>query len=515
MKIVISSGHGKYIRGAAGDPVPPYLDEVDEARKVVEQVAIDLRGIGVETTTYHDDISTSQNENLNRIVDFHNSKTRDLDVSVHFNAYEQTSKPMGCEVLYVSQTGFTIAADVADRICIASGLIDRGAKKRTDLFFLNNTEEPAVLIETAFCDSLADADIYRAKFADICAAIAGGLADEDVAPGPIPPEPEPIPPDPSPIVPRRTLQKGDEGDDVAELQAVLGLIDDGNFGEVTETQVEAFQAACDNLDIDGVVGPATWEEVAALDARLITGSEGLASDLAVTIVAVADNSSLAEFQWPDRGQSPPGYLAGMALSFAVAFQMLLNRDPSAVVMSRLLESDDTDALAWYESELTEIGVELGTPAGRLRGLFVLLIGLGMRESSGRYCEGRDMSADNVEADTCEAGLFQTSWNISNASELFDDLIEEYWQDPTGYLGIFREGISPTANNLDVYGTGDGARYQFLAKFCPLYACLTSALGLRLLRQHWGPINRHEVDVEGAAEDLLYEVQLLVEAGAGV
>jgi N-acetylmuramoyl-L-alanine amidase len=192
MKVVISSGHGKYIRGASGDPVPPYLDEVDEARLVVEQVATELRRIGVDVTTYHDNISDDQQENLTRIVDFHNSKTRDLDCSVHFNAYEQTSKPMGCEVLYVSDTGHVIAEDVVNRICIASGLKNRGPKERTDLFFLNNTEEPAVLVETCFCDSLADADIYRAKFADICAAIAAGIADEDVEPGPTPEPPSDV-----------------------------------------------------------------------------------------------------------------------------------------------------------------------------------------------------------------------------------------------------------------------------------------------------------------------------------
>ena len=90
MKVVISSGHGKYIRGASG-----YIDEVDEARLVVEQVADGLRALGVETTTYHDDVSNDQSENLGRIVDFHNSKTRDLDVSVHFNAYETTSQTDG------------------------------------------------------------------------------------------------------------------------------------------------------------------------------------------------------------------------------------------------------------------------------------------------------------------------------------------------------------------------------------------------------------------------------------
>jgi N-acetylmuramoyl-L-alanine amidase len=96
--IVISSGHGKYIRGASG-----YVDEVDEARKVVEKVADYYRQIGVTVYVFHDDVSTTQSENLDRIVDYHNSKTRDLDVSVHFNAYETTSKTMGCELLYVSR----------------------------------------------------------------------------------------------------------------------------------------------------------------------------------------------------------------------------------------------------------------------------------------------------------------------------------------------------------------------------------------------------------------------------
>src|SRR5262245_34874208 len=77
-RIAISSGHGKYIRGARGDPVPPQLDEVDEARKVVERVADFLRGAGVEVATFHDNTSTTQSQNLDTIVNWHNRQTRDL-----------------------------------------------------------------------------------------------------------------------------------------------------------------------------------------------------------------------------------------------------------------------------------------------------------------------------------------------------------------------------------------------------------------------------------------------------
>jgi N-acetylmuramoyl-L-alanine amidase len=165
--LVISSGHGKHVRGAAG-----VLDEVDEARKVVEQVATELRKRGVEVTTFHDDTSHSQNENLNTIVNFHNGRERDLDVSVHFNAYVETTKAMGTEVLYVTQS--SLASQMSSAIASA-GFINRGAKKRTDLFFLNNTEEPAI------------ADIYHNKFNAICDSIAtvlGGTEDEIDQPEP-------------------------------------------------------------------------------------------------------------------------------------------------------------------------------------------------------------------------------------------------------------------------------------------------------------------------------------------
>lgn len=73
--IVISSGHGLYVRGACG-----IIDEVDEARTLTECLANDLRSRGVDVTTFHDDVSYSQNENLNRIVDFHNQHVRQLDI---------------------------------------------------------------------------------------------------------------------------------------------------------------------------------------------------------------------------------------------------------------------------------------------------------------------------------------------------------------------------------------------------------------------------------------------------
>jgi len=199
-RIVISSGHGLKIRGAHG-----ILDEVDEARRVVEHLADELRLRGVDVVTYHDDVSTGQSENLERITDFHNSKARDLDISVHFNAYEQTSNPRGCEVLYVTQGA--LAGALSEAIA-SNGFIDRGPKKRTDLYVLNNTEMPCVLLEICFVDSEADADIYGETFHGICMAMAdvlgGAMTGEE-----LPPPTEEIPP-PSYVVPRIDIEV--EGD---------------------------------------------------------------------------------------------------------------------------------------------------------------------------------------------------------------------------------------------------------------------------------------------------------------
>jgi hypothetical protein len=115
---------------------------------------------------------------------------RQLDLSIHFNAYQQCSKPMGTETLWVSQEA--LASKVSKAIA-SVGLLNLGQKKRTDLFFLNHTTAPALLLEICFCDSTVDTDLYRKNFNQICSNIAdvlGGVDEGDIEPLP---EPEPVP----------------------------------------------------------------------------------------------------------------------------------------------------------------------------------------------------------------------------------------------------------------------------------------------------------------------------------
>ncbi|MEX3625816.1 N-acetylmuramoyl-L-alanine amidase [Viridibacillus arvi] len=171
-QFVISSGHSLKVRGAAD-----ILDEVNEARKVVNRVhTILTTEYNGEGSKFHDDTSKTQNQNLNTIVDYHNSKERDLDASIHLNAATKTNDPRGVECLYYDAKALSVKVSAA--ISEASGLKDRGAKERKELYFLNATRETAILIEVCFVDSKADTKIYNDKFEEICQAIASVIAAE-------------------------------------------------------------------------------------------------------------------------------------------------------------------------------------------------------------------------------------------------------------------------------------------------------------------------------------------------
>lgn len=512
--IAMSSGHGKYIRGASGAPVPPQLDEVDEARRVVDRMTQILAAAGVMVKTFHDNTSHDQNTNLNTIVDWHNRQSRTLDVSVHFNAYDGSAH--GVEVLYVTQEA--LARQVSAAIAEAGHFTDRGPKYRSDLFVLNNTDEPAILIETCFCDSTSDSNLYREHFEAVCQAISETIAGRSLgeAPPPIPPGEIPTPPERPDNGSRATIAKGDTGPDVVHLQEVLSVLKaDGDFGSITDTWVTAFQSAC-GIAADGIVGPVTWAEIDALEMSVEQGDPRLPKGLADKIYTLAMASEIADYSWRDRGMPPPAYIAGVAQAFGYAVTLWRLGDRAVRIMADREGEPDIDALAYYHDAFRALGMsndQAGLPT--LRHLFVLMMGLGMRESSGRYCEGRDLSASNVQSETAEAGLFQTSWNIKAASSAIPPLLEEFWANPTGFLGTFKEGVSATANNLNCYGSGDGVQYQWLSRFAPLFHVMVTGVGLRKLRSHWGPIGRREVEIKREADELLMAVQDLVEASEAV
>ena len=237
MRVAISSGHGKHVPGAVGG-----LNERAENVRVANRL-----GQILNCPVFHDDVSRNVRDNVNSTARWHNQQTRDLDVQIHFNAFSPTPGPRGTEMLYRANANRALAARCSLAVAQAGGFIDRGAKQRFDLGFLNQVARPAVLTEICFVDSQRDVTLYQASFEPIVQALAGALVNSAST---APPLVNGTP---------RTLRKGDTGPEVAQLQQLLGdLAVDGAFGEKTDARVREFQEVNPLLVVDGIVGPLTW-----------------------------------------------------------------------------------------------------------------------------------------------------------------------------------------------------------------------------------------------------------------
>ena len=182
MNIVISSGHGKFVRGASG-----VIDEVDEARRVVNRVAAILVAAGITAAAFHENEARNQSANVSAIIRHHNGQTRDLDVSVHFNSVVGIrDHGIGVETLYRKGNAQmrAMASRVSRAIAKASGLKLRrgdGTWARKDLGFLNSTNiNRAVLLEICFVNSRTDVRLYQENFEEICHAIAEEICGQEL-----------------------------------------------------------------------------------------------------------------------------------------------------------------------------------------------------------------------------------------------------------------------------------------------------------------------------------------------
>jgi hypothetical protein len=324
-----------------------------------------------------------------------------------------------------------------------------------------------------------------------------------------------------PLDDRPVLAKGDEGEHVSDLQELLNdtelnpRIDiDGDFGEATEEATEIYQATR-GLAADGICGPQTWAALYENKAPLPPPPHALTQRDISAICNIALSSAIADYDWNDRGRAPMGYTQGMALAFAQTMRKLLQDHPAAVEMAKARTDSDKDALNLYREQFDDLGMSNESDGlDTLRHLYALMLGHGMRESSGRHCEGRDLSAPNTSSDTAEAGLYQTSYNAHGASEPeFGMLMAEYSNPAhkaTCYLTSFDDDVSCTDAEWDCYGTGEGYAFQALCKDCPAFAVETCGLTLRNLANHYGPITRFEVELRKDADDMLREVQRYID-----
>lgn len=176
--VTVHGGHnpsGKIACGASD-----YIDESKEARIITKKVVRLLKKNGIKAYDCTVNNGKSQTDVLRKICAKCNAKKRDIDISIHFNSSNHQKLPdkktLGTEVLVRSTDG--IRGDLAKRICSQIskvGFKNRGVKTDTSLWFLNQTNRPALLIEVCFVSDPDDAAIYKKNKDDIAKAMVQAI----------------------------------------------------------------------------------------------------------------------------------------------------------------------------------------------------------------------------------------------------------------------------------------------------------------------------------------------------
>lgn len=215
-----------------------------------------------------------------------------------------------------------------------------------------------------------------------------------------------------------------------------------------------------------------------------------------------------------QGLAPKGYLKGVALTYAKA---ICHRSvDSVIVASQAVGDASKDALAHYASILSANGMKTDTPEARLRHTFALMVGSASRESSWRWCVGKDPGATNTSAETCETGLYQTSYNSRSASPVLPILFARFKSSSAGCFASDYKGTTTcSADNMKNWGTGEGVVFQDLTKQCPGFASEYHAVMLRTQRTHYGPINQKVAELRPECDSMFLDIEQLILTKPGI
>ena len=252
-----------------------------------------------------------------------------------------------------------------------------------------------------------------------------------------------------------------------------------------------------------------------------------ASNVADIVKIVGEHKACLSYSWKDRcspgkGCAPRAYMNGMAVVFARSVCRQTSSDVLTVSVP-VTSNVERDALAHYKSEFARLGMKNDGGLETLRHVYTLLIGLGMRESSGRHCCGRDTSSQTAsvasKAQTVEAGVMQTSYDSKASSSELPKIFAKYEgkgkYDPECLYSLFSDGVTCNATNWKYLGVGaDGLEFQRQQKECPASSVEYAAVMMRKnggTKGHYGPLRTKKAEVVPACDEMLKAVQSAVES----
>lgn len=218
---------------------------------------------------------------------------------------------------------------------------------------------------------------------------------------------------------------------------------------------------------------------------------------------LATTSTCAKTNFTSQGVPKAGYLKGIALTYAKT--VCNSNGDTFKVASQSLGNANIDALTHY-------GVKATTPIDRLNTTFSLAIGSGARESTWRWYVGKDASASNTTADTCEAGYHQTSYNCKyNRDGVTINperaaLYKYFKADKSRcFADEYKNGTKGDAANLKNWGTGEGVIFQELSKQCPGFAVEYHLMAIRMRITHYGPLKTKAAEIKPACTDMFVQL----------
>ena len=283
MRINLDMGHT--LSGADTGAVGCGRKEQDCTREIGYKVKAKLESLGHSVCICSVDNANSVNESLCARVNKANANGGDLYLSIHLNA----GGGYGTEVYTYQGKELSAARNVLNNIC-SLGYRNRGIKA-ANLYVINHTKMPAILIECCFIDSESDMARYNAE--DIANAIVKGLLGQTsnstvnikVNESNSKPSSDWVRrlqeecnrqgfsnqvvdgiPGPNTLAGCPTLKCGARGNITKLFQERLVELEydtngiDGVFGNSTLTAVKKFQRE-KRLNEDGVVGKNTWRKI--------------------------------------------------------------------------------------------------------------------------------------------------------------------------------------------------------------------------------------------------------------
>jgi len=184
-KVTVHAGHnpsGKIACGASD-----LLDESTQARYIAKKVIKLLKKNGIKAINCTVNNGINQSDILRKICAKCNAVAdADLHISIHFNSgrADKTGdkKVGGTEVLLTENVADK--GDIAKRICnqIAKlGFTNRGVKINKNLYFLNHTKAPAILVEVCFVDDRDDYMLYTSDRDAVAEAIVRAVVKHNKA----------------------------------------------------------------------------------------------------------------------------------------------------------------------------------------------------------------------------------------------------------------------------------------------------------------------------------------------